>query len=260
MGTLLSLMGGNQGKPGQDDFLQWLASGPKKPPTTGNSFFSWLASGPTRGKNTNYAVPIPPTAPQGAPMNMGRRVEAPDPSLEAPTPGSAVPTFPQPIATGYDPVDHSSREGFIQSIAPFARVAEYLTGIPYNIMVAINLNEQGWQNPAPGNNYFGLKGRNPYTGASTGPVGTWEDYGNGPVQTVAEFRAYDSPKESYEDFANFLKTNPRYGPALEILNATGDGEAFIRAVHQAGYATDPQWSDKIISIAGEISDKYNPGF
>lgn len=153
-------------------------------------------------------------------------------------------------AASDDPlIDHSSREAFIASMMPFALLAEARTGIPAEIMLAINLNEQGWQHPAPGNNYFGIKAGPGWTGPTTGPVATWEDYGDGRVNTAGVFRAYPSPAESYEDFANFLRENSRYAGALKVLEETGDGEAFIRAVHAAGYATDPMWADKIISIA-----------
>lgn len=156
---------------------------------------------------------------------------------------------PMPAGPGDDGLDRSSREAFVASILPMAREAERRTGIPAALMVAINLNEQGWQKPAPGNNYFGIKGR------GTGPVATWEDYGNGPVQTTAEFRSYASPVDSYADFGDFLAQNPRYAKALEVLKA-GDPVGFIKAVHAAGYATDPAWSDKILSIAKEVDPRF----
>lgn len=93
---------------------------------------------------------------------------------------------------------------------------------------------------------------NPRTGANTGPVGTWEDYGQGRVNIQDTFRAYGSPAESVADFIDFLETNPRYAKAVEIGKSSGDPAAFIRAVHQAGYATDPAWSEKILSIARTV--------
>lgn len=149
-------------------------------------------------------------------------------------------------------IDHSSREAFVATMMPYAIEAERATGIPAEIMLAININEQGWKKPAPGNNYFGIKGANPRTGATTGPVGTWEVYNGQPTQVQDSFRAYDSPAESYSDFGQFLKDNSRYAGALKLLADTGDGEAFIKAVHKAGYATDPNWSNQVISIARSI--------
>ena len=54
-------------------------------------------------------------------------------------------------------------------------------------------------------NLFGIKGSNPETGANTGQVGTWEDYGNGPVQIKDTFRAYDSVAQSFMDFAKLIQ-------------------------------------------------------
>ena len=51
---------------------------------------------------------------------------------------------------------------------------EQETGIPHQLLLAIPANETGWGSAVAGNNYFGIKGSNPKTGANTGQVGTWE--------------------------------------------------------------------------------------
>jgi hypothetical protein len=201
---------------------------------------------PQQIKNTRPAVAPQPSRPL-----------APEPK---PGPPKATPKpTPTPSRAPAGKIDHSSREGFIASMLPYALEAEARTGIPADIMIAINLNEQGWQHEAPGLNYFGIKGKNPRTGASTGPVSTWEDYGNGRVNIKDTFRAYSSPAESYEDFGNFLRDNSRYRKALEVLEKTGDKAAFIKEVHRAGYATDPLWSNKILNIASTIPTEGGGG-
>jgi flagellar protein FlgJ len=65
------------------------------------------------------------------------------------------------------------------------------------------------------------------------------------VRERAEFRAYDSPRDSFADYVDFLRGNARYAPALE---AAGDDAAYVRALQDAGYATDPAYADKILSI------------
>ncbi len=194
-------------------------------------------------------VPPPPRARQGYPVEFDDPYSAvgppPAPRPMSRPPGPAAPLPPPPPG----PLDHSSRDAFLRSLLPYAQMAQAKTGVPVEIMMAMPLNEAGWQKPALGNNLFGIKGSNPKTGANTGPVNTWEDYGKGRVNIQDTFRAYDSPAESFEDFFQFLLDNPRYKTARQVLESTGDGEAFIRAVHKAGYATDPQWSDKIIAIS-----------
>ena len=158
-----------------------------------------------------------------------------------------------------DPLDHSSQTAFIQSVLPYALQAQAQTGIPADMMVAINLNEQGWQYSAPGNNYFGIKVGIGWTGATTGAVGTWEDYGNGPVQITDTFRAYNSPADSYVDFINFLNSNSRYAPAMAAFAQTGDAVAWIHGIKDAGYATDPAWPDKIIALANVVDGVIGAG-
>src|SRR5439155_17682074 len=111
-------------------------------------------------------------------------------------------------------------------------------------------NESGnkW---GPGSAPYGIKGKNPNTGASINAA-TWEDYGQVRVDITDTFRAYGSPAEAMYDFADFLRTNSRYGPALESFRASGDPMDLVRAIHKAGYATDPQWSNKIQSIMARV--------
>jgi len=60
------------------------------------------------------------------------------------------------------------------------------------------------------------------------------------------FRAYEDPSQSFHDYADFLQSNPRYQQALSQAD---DAEAFTRSLQAAGYATDPQYADKILRIA-----------
>ncbi|MCC6191372.1 MAG: glucosaminidase domain-containing protein [Anaerolineales bacterium] len=198
---------------------------------------------------------VPKPATSAEPVLVAPELGPPSAPTPAPMPASVPAAAPSSVAPG--PVDRSSREAFIRSIRPYAEEAQRRTGIPADIMIAINLNEQGWQHEAPGGNLFGIKGSNPRTGANTGPVATWEDYGQGRVNIQDTFRAYDSPAESYEDFGNFLWDNARYANALKVLKETGDGAAFLREVHRAGYATDPLWSDKVLRIANDVRNVVN---
>jgi flagellar protein FlgJ len=66
----------------------------------------------------------------------------------------------------------------------------------------------------------------------------------------AAFRAYDSFSQSFEDYADFLKNSERYQDALEA----GDNAAMFAAyLQKGGYATDPNYADKITNI---LSSKW----
>ena len=153
----------------------------------------------------------------------------------------------------------ATQQSFVQENLAIAKKVSAETGIPYQLLLAIPGNETGWGKAMAGNNYFGIKGKNPKTGANTGSVGTWEVVNGQRVNINDTFRAYSGYEESARDFAAFLNDNPRYGKALEHLKKQPDDwRGFVREVHAAGYATDPAWSDKIINIGNGIGDDASP--
>jgi flagellar protein FlgJ len=92
----------------------------------------------------------------------------------------------------------------------------------------------------PANNLFGIK-----AGANwKGPVAevTTTEYVNGePRRLVQRFRAYASHAESFADYAALMK-NQRY---QSVRDAGSDARAFASGLQRAGYATDPNYADKL---------------
>jgi flagellum-specific peptidoglycan hydrolase FlgJ len=73
-----------------------------------------------------------------------------------------------------------------------------------------------------------------------------KEFLNGKWVTVnAKFRKYDSPAGSFADHGKFLRDNSRYANAFKH---TDNAAQFAREIHKAGYATDPTYADKLISI------------
>lgn len=60
----------------------------------------------------------------------------------------------------------------------------------------------------------------------------------------ARWRKYADWQECMDDHATFLHQNRRYESCFECCS----GDAFARAVAKAGYATDPDYAAKLISI------------
>ena len=60
------------------------------------------------------------------------------------------------------------------------------------------------------------------------------------------FRAYNNPNASYEDHSKFLISGARYA-FLFRLDIT-DYKGWARGLKQAGYATDPSYANRLISI------------
>ena len=70
-------------------------------------------------------------------------------------------------------------------------------------------------------------------------------------QEAAHFRVYQNLEESFDDFVGFITENSRYHGAQDI---DGDSEAFIRALHQAGYATDPEYPEKVLQVYDQVKN------
>lgn len=147
----------------------------------------------------------------------------------------------------------SSPEEFINKMWPQAQQAAQELGVDAKVLLAQSALETGWgkhvmQNNAgqSSHNLFGIKASHGWEG-KTVSVQTVE-YENGIAEKrQATFRAYDSFEESFNDYVQFLKQNPRYQQALTQVDSN---EGFIKGLQKAGYATDPAYAQKIISILG----------
>lgn len=87
-----------------------------------------------------------------------------------------------------------------------------------------------------GNNHFGIKCH----GWSGRSIYADDDYSN------ECFRAYDSAKDSYEDHSRFLKNNQRYARLFQL--STTDYRGWARGLKACGYATNPNYAQKLIGI------------
>jgi flagellar protein FlgJ len=91
---------------------------------------------------------------------------------------------------------------------------------------------------------FGLKADDAWGGARAGAT-TLEFSGGVATQRYAVFRAYGSIDESVSDFAQLLEHSPRYRGAVA---AGGNAQAYVDHISQAGYATDPQYANKLTEV------------
>lgn len=136
---------------------------------------------------------------------------------------------------------------FIAAISPAARASMTKSHIPASLVIAQGALESSWGRSAlavDAFNLFGVKADPSWKG-ETVQMPTRE-FTNGHWVTVpAKWRKYPDWLACIDDHAAFLRYNPRYHPAFEHC---GDVEAFTRAIAKAGYATDPTYADKIISI------------
>src|SRR4029450_1945445 len=94
-------------------------------------------------------------------------------------------------------------------------------------------------------NLFGIKAGSDWSGATVN-VPTLEFEEGVAVRKVERFRAYDSPADSFRDYAALIRDSSRYASA----RGAGDNvAAFASALQQGGYGTDPRYAQKITAVA-----------
>ncbi len=149
------------------------------------------------------------------------------------------------------PASFSSPEEFVRQLLPLAQKAADKLGVKAEVLLAQAALETGWGkhvsqhvDGSSSHNLFNIKASNDWEGDRVA-IRTLE-YRNGLARHErAAFRSYDNYADSFNDYVDFLQSRPRYQPALKQAN---DPEMFIRELHGAGYATDPNYADKILNI------------
>ena len=141
-----------------------------------------------------------------------------------------------------------AQAGFVQQHVGAAQAAQAQSGIPASFMVAQAAHESAWgqreirhADGGSAHNLFGIKAGVNWKGR-VAEVTTTEFVEGEAVKVKAKFRAYDSYAESFKDYARLITDNPRY---REVLAQAGSAQGFSRELQRAGYATDPQYAEKL---------------
>jgi len=144
-----------------------------------------------------------------------------------------------------------SQEEFLRMHQQSAAGAEAQSGIPASFMVAQAAHESGWgkheirnADGSSAHNLFGIKAGAGWTG-KVAQVTTTEVVDGQPRKVVAKFRAYASYDESFRDYAQLMKTSPRYAG---VVAAGNSAQGFAQGLQRAGYATDPAYADKLTRV------------
>ncbi|WP_395344369.1 flagellar assembly peptidoglycan hydrolase FlgJ [Ningiella sp. W23] len=144
-----------------------------------------------------------------------------------------------------------SPKAFVESLYPQAQAAAERLGISPKALIAQAAVETGWGkfmiHEGDGNNahnLFGIKADKRWDGNKTA-IDTLEFENNLPQKQQAVFRAYNNFSESLHDYVDFVRSNPRYEQAL---SKTDEPKDYFRELQRAGYATDPNYADKIMSV------------
>lgn len=151
----------------------------------------------------------------------------------------------------------AQQEAFLKKIVPIAQEQAKLHGYKLfaSVCIAQACHESGWGASAKmvnANAVFGIKvGKSAYHfgtawhGAAY-KTGTTEYYDAKKTAITDWFRQYDSISDATEDYMDMLCHCQRYKPALNCVTP----EQSIRAIVAGGYATGPEYAQRIIELIG----------
>ncbi|ANY15987.1 flagellar assembly peptidoglycan hydrolase FlgJ [Bordetella pseudohinzii] len=143
---------------------------------------------------------------------------------------------------------------FVSRMSHAANAAAAQSGVPARLILGQAALESGWgkreiRQPDGSTSYnlFGIKAGASWKGKVVHVLTT--EYVDGVPQKVTQpFRAYDSYEESFADYARLIGNSARYESVAQSRNEI---EA-ARRIQDAGYATDPRYAEKLISIMGQL--------
>jgi hypothetical protein len=143
--------------------------------------------------------------------------------------------------------DFQVKKNYIEQFKWIALKEMELTGIPASIKLAQGLLESnaGFSTLATeANNHFGMKCHNDWNGLTYYKVDDDKDAKGNLIPSC--FRKFSSPEESYHAHSLWLTQKPRYSNLFTL--EPNDYKSWAHGLKKAGYATDPGYGDKLISI------------
>ncbi len=197
-------------------------------------------------------------SPEGKPAGVPARSAATQPQPDVALPvnigprrSRAVGTQPSSNDATVDAQDIEGPHKFVSRLWDSATQAARQLGVVPQVLIAQAALETGWGRSLPrleqggsSFNLFSIKAQKGWHG-SRATVTTMEFMDGMAIKVKAQFRAYESYRESFQDYVNLLQSSKRYRSALEVVD---DPAAFLQSLQNAGYATDPQYAHKIRSI------------
>ncbi|WP_444994906.1 flagellar assembly peptidoglycan hydrolase FlgJ [Aliikangiella sp. IMCC44359] len=140
---------------------------------------------------------------------------------------------------------------FVSTLLPYAKKAAQKLSVDPKLLIAQAALETGWGKfimhdgeGKPGHNLFGIKASNRWQGEKIN-IDTLEVDNQAFKKVNASFRKYNSFAESFDDYVDFVTQNPRYQKAVE---AAENANEYINELQNSGYATDPDYAEKILRI------------
>ncbi len=151
----------------------------------------------------------------------------------------------------------SDPKDFVSALIEPAQKVQQKLGVPFEVVIAQAALETGWgqriikgQDGDSSNNLFNIKADSRWVGDKI-TKDTLEFEQGAMIKKSEPFRMYQSISDSIDDYINFLSTSERY---QEALQDSGNVEHFLQGLQKAGYATDPQYADKILGTLKTVTN------
>ncbi len=156
----------------------------------------------------------------------------------------------------------NSPQDFVEKVLPSAKLAAEKLDIDAEILVAQSALETGWgakvfagEDGTPTFNLFNIKAGSQWDGDAV-YKNSLEFLGGQFTNVASKFRSYASIEESFQDFSDFILNSDRYQGAVDTASS---GIDFIKKIHSAGYATDPNYSEKVNSVYQRVKSMIAGG-
>jgi flagellar protein FlgJ len=163
-------------------------------------------------------------------------------------------------STSSSAASDTTKTNFVQDLWPQAQEAGQLLGVDPRHLIAQAALETNWGRNIPqdatgrcSNNLFGIKASAGWSGSAV-TSDTLEYQDGAATNTTAQFKAYATPAQSFQDYVALLRNNPRYSSALKTGS---DVQAFATGLQRGGYATDPDYASKIAAVANAVAHKVS---
>ncbi|MBC8953484.1 flagellar rod assembly protein/muramidase FlgJ [Xenorhabdus sp. PB62.4] len=148
---------------------------------------------------------------------------------------------------------------FVSMLSLPAQLASQQSGIPHLLIIAQAALESGWgqreiltAEGKPSHNLFGIKAGKHWKGPVTN-IMTTEYIDGEPKKMQDSFRVYGSYVEAITDYVKLLTENPRYAKVAQSTTA----EQGAYSLQDAGYATDPGYAKKLVSLIQQLKNTGN---
>ncbi|OCX72165.1 glycoside hydrolase family 73 protein [Acidithiobacillus thiooxidans] len=144
--------------------------------------------------------------------------------------------------SGRSAPNSADAQAFVKTLMPLVTEAGHALGVAPRLIMAQIALETGWGRSVVGNNLFGIKAT---PGASSVLADTHEADADGQLcPTIAAFRAFPDVSACIHYYVELLKA--QYPGAVGV----GDNmQAFAQGLVQGHYATDPDYAQKLVSLA-----------